>query len=160
MHTNSDVIVRSIIYSLMIVIEHSNCSKILRAHICAKWRISDLILRTKKHTIIIPSQQNGRDIPAERYADIIKPTAKLLTFIWEMWRFRWHFVNFITVHEMPGRRFPLTSLQGRAARAPGSHLLGWSSWNLNMQHHTVTQNMIAVVPTSDMAAGKTVGITN
>jgi len=41
-------------------------------------------LRTKKHTTIIVSQQNGRDIPAERYADIIKPTAKLLTFIWEM----------------------------------------------------------------------------
>lgn len=36
-------------YSSIIVTEHSYCSKILLVHLCAKWRISDLILCTKTY---------------------------------------------------------------------------------------------------------------
>ena len=74
-------------------------------------------LCAKTHTTIILSQKNAPDISAERYADIIKPTDKLLTFIWEMWRLPWHLARFITVREMPGRKTSQTSLQSRSARA-------------------------------------------
>lgn len=84
MHTNRDAI-RAINN-----VQLSHCHRTLKfqqditgSSLC-QIRISDLILCTKKQTAIILRQQNGRDIPAERYADIIKPTAKLLTFIWEM----------------------------------------------------------------------------
>jgi hypothetical protein len=147
-------------YSSITVSEHSDCSKILRVHLCAEWQTSD-ILCTTKHTVTILSQQNGRDIPAERYADIIKPTAKLLTFIWEMWRFPWHLASFITAREMPGRRFP--QAQACKAARPG-HLVHICEgevpefWICNITRFT--RNTIKVVPTHSIAAGKTVGITN